>query len=89
MYFTADDEAVASKARVSKEMRERLGVFQNPLDAYMARVRPSVSSGVAWLRYGMVYGLDVKSAVHVSVFPEGRLHPVPHSGRSGRQLAPV
>jgi hypothetical protein len=89
MYFTADDEADASKARVSKEMRERLGVFHNPLDAYMGRVRPSVSSGAAWLRHGMVYGLDVKSAVHVPVFPEGRLHPVPHPGRSGRQLASV
>ncbi|KAH9179183.1 Sec1 family-domain-containing protein [Lactarius sanguifluus] len=37
MYFTADDEADASKAQVSKEMRERLGIYQNPLDAYMGR----------------------------------------------------
>ena len=38
MYFTADDEADASKAQVSKEMRERLGIYQNPLDEHMARV---------------------------------------------------
>jgi hypothetical protein len=37
MYFTADDEADASKAQVSKEMRERLGIYQNPLDAHIAR----------------------------------------------------
>ncbi|KAF8272169.1 Sec1-like protein [Lactarius quietus] len=37
LYFTADDEAVASKAQVSKEMRERLGIYQNPLDAHIAR----------------------------------------------------
>ncbi|KAI0252341.1 Sec1-like protein [Lactifluus subvellereus] len=37
MYFTADDEADASKAQVSKEMRERLGIYQNPLDEHMAR----------------------------------------------------
>ncbi|KAH9080598.1 Sec1 family-domain-containing protein [Lactarius deliciosus] len=37
MYFTADDEADASKAQVSKEMRERLGIYQNPLDAHMGR----------------------------------------------------
>ena len=43
MHFTADDELDVSKAQVSKEMRERLGIFQNPLDAYMARVRRSVS----------------------------------------------
>jgi hypothetical protein len=38
MYFTADDEADASKAQVSKGMRERLGIYQNPLDEHMARV---------------------------------------------------
>jgi hypothetical protein len=32
VYYTADDEADASKAHVSKEMRERLGIYQNPLD---------------------------------------------------------
>jgi len=37
MYFTADDEADASKAQVSKEMRERLGIYQNPLDEHLAR----------------------------------------------------
>ncbi|KAH9042182.1 Sec1 family-domain-containing protein [Lactarius pseudohatsudake] len=37
MYFTADDEADASKAQVSKEMRERLGIYQNPLDAHVGR----------------------------------------------------
>ncbi|KAI0252178.1 endoplasmic reticulum vesicle transporter-domain-containing protein [Lactifluus subvellereus] len=36
MYFTADDEADASQAQVSKEMRERL---ENLLDEHMARVR--------------------------------------------------
>ncbi|KAI0252398.1 endoplasmic reticulum vesicle transporter-domain-containing protein [Lactifluus subvellereus] len=36
-YFTADDEADVSKAQVSKEMRERLGIDQNPLDEHMAR----------------------------------------------------
>ena len=39
LYFTADDEADESKAQVSKEMRERLGIYQHPLDDYMARVR--------------------------------------------------
>ncbi|KAI0304470.1 Sec1 family-domain-containing protein [Multifurca ochricompacta] len=37
LYFTADDEADASKAQVSKEMRERLGIYENPLDAHMVR----------------------------------------------------
>ncbi|KAI9465550.1 Sec1-like protein [Lactarius psammicola] len=37
MYFTADDEADESKAQVSKEMRERLGIYQNPLDAHIGR----------------------------------------------------
>ncbi|KAI0004570.1 Sec1-like protein [Russula compacta] len=31
MYFTADDEADEFKAQVSKEMRERLGIYQHPL----------------------------------------------------------
>jgi hypothetical protein len=39
MYFTADDEADETKAQVSREMRERLGIYQHPLDDYMARVR--------------------------------------------------
>lgn len=37
MYFAADDEADESKAQVSKEMRERMGIYQNPLDDHMAR----------------------------------------------------
>ncbi|KAF8501044.1 Sec1 family-domain-containing protein [Russula emetica] len=37
LYFTADDEADESKAQVSREMRERLGIYQHPLDDYMAR----------------------------------------------------
>lgn len=37
MYFTADDEADESNAQVSKEMRERLGIYRNPLDEHMAR----------------------------------------------------
>jgi len=37
IYFTADDEADESKALVSKEMRERLGIYRNPLDEHMAR----------------------------------------------------
>jgi endoplasmic reticulum-Golgi intermediate compartment protein 3 len=43
MYFTADDEADESKAQVSREMRERLGIYQHPLDDYMARVRGFVT----------------------------------------------
>jgi hypothetical protein len=39
MYFAADDEADESKAQVSKEMRERMGIYQNPLDDHIARVR--------------------------------------------------
>jgi len=39
VYFTADDEADESKAQVSREMRERLGIYQHPLDNHMARVR--------------------------------------------------
>ena len=39
MYFTADDEADEFKAQVSREMRERLGIYQNPLDGNTARVR--------------------------------------------------
>ena len=38
LYFTADDEADESKAQVSKEMRERLGIYHNPLDEHEARV---------------------------------------------------
>ncbi|KAH9980329.1 Sec1-like protein [Lactifluus volemus] len=37
LYFTADDEADESKAQVSKEMRERLGIYHNPLDEHVAR----------------------------------------------------
>jgi hypothetical protein len=37
MYFTADDEADESKAQVSREMRERLGIYQNPLDGNTGR----------------------------------------------------
>ncbi|KAI0300336.1 endoplasmic reticulum-derived transport vesicle ERV46 [Russula brevipes] len=37
MYFAADDEADESKAQVSKEMRERMGIYQNPLDDHIAR----------------------------------------------------
>ncbi|KAH9997946.1 Sec1-like protein [Russula vinacea] len=37
MYFTADDEADEFKAQVSREMRERLGIYQNPLDGNTAR----------------------------------------------------
>ncbi|KAI0245129.1 endoplasmic reticulum-derived transport vesicle ERV46 [Lactifluus subvellereus] len=38
MYLTVDDEADASKAQVSnlKDMRERLGIYQNSLDEHMA-----------------------------------------------------
>lgn len=43
LYFTADDEADESKAQVSREMRERLGIYQHPLDNYVARVRVSFS----------------------------------------------
>ena len=39
LYFTADDEADELKAQVSREMRERLGIYQHPLDDYTARVR--------------------------------------------------
>ena len=39
LYFTADDEADESKAQVSREMRERLGIYQHPLDDYTGRVR--------------------------------------------------
>jgi hypothetical protein len=42
MYFTADDEADESKAQVSREMRERLGIYQHPLDDYMGRVRSTL-----------------------------------------------
>ena len=39
VYYNADDEADASKAQASKEMREHLSIYQNPLDELMARVR--------------------------------------------------
>jgi hypothetical protein len=39
LYFTADHEADESKAQVSREMCERLGIYQNPLDGNTARVR--------------------------------------------------
>ena len=38
VYYTADDEADASKAQASKEMRERLGIYQNPLHEQWTRV---------------------------------------------------
>ena len=39
MYFIVDDEANASRAQVNKEMREYLGIYQNPLDEHVVRVR--------------------------------------------------
>ena len=46
MYFTVDDEANASRAQVNKEMREYLGIYQNPLDEHVVRVRrlPKIES---------------------------------------------
>ena len=38
MYFTADDEANASKAQIRNEMQERLGIYHSHLDEHMARV---------------------------------------------------
>ena len=93
MYFTADDEADEFKAQVSREMRERLGIYQNPLDGNTARVRsifvcvyvcPSVAEAERERRF-----VDVESAVHVPLLPQGRIDAIPHSGRSPRQLAPI
>jgi hypothetical protein len=91
MYFTADDEADESNAQVSKEMRERLGIYQHPLDDHLARVRPLFSPiHIEFCRRApRRVPIDVKSAIPVPLLPQGRVDAVPHSGRSGRQLAPV
>ena len=93
MYFTADDEADEFKAQVSREMRERLGIYQNPLDGNTARVRSifvcvyvclSVAEAERERRF-----VDVEGAVHVPLLPQGRIDAIPHSGWSPRQLAPI
>jgi hypothetical protein len=98
MYFAADDEADESKAQVSKEMRERMGIYQNPLDDQIARVRglfcsPQKSNFFLslWvlLIKQRVRKLDVKSPIHVPLFPQGRVDAIPHPGRPSRQLASI
>ncbi|TFY83867.1 hypothetical protein EWM64_g143 [Hericium alpestre] len=39
--FSADDEYDINKAKVSKEMKERMGIVNNPLDGHMARTSKS------------------------------------------------
>ena len=49
MYFTADDEADEFKAQVSKEMRERLGIYQHPLYEHTEKVRLLCSSFLSFV----------------------------------------
>ena len=86
MYFTADDEADASKAQVSKEMRERLGIYQNPLDEHMARV-----GRLHFEHSGGLGGadIDIEIAIHVSLLPQDRIDTIPYPRWPDRQLAPV
>jgi hypothetical protein len=73
-------------------MRERLGIYQNPLDNHIAKVCVDLFIFGRPFRFGIAMAetnLDIKSAVHVPVLPQGRIHPVPHSGWSAHQLAPV
>ena len=83
LYFTADDEADESKAQVSREMRERLGIYQHPLDNYMGRVRVTFTSRVLFTRRPSEARsfIDLKSTIHVPLLPQGRIDPIPYSGR--------
>jgi len=38
LYFMTDDEYNPAKSRLGKEMRKRIGIEDNPLDAYEAKV---------------------------------------------------
>ena len=80
VYFTADDEADESKAQVSREMRERLGIYQHPLDDHMARVRVRSLPSLRHKGRRHVH-IDVKSTIHVPLLPQGRIDPIPYSGR--------
>ena len=73
LYFTADDEVDESKAQNSREMRERLGIYQNPLDGNEARVRRSFFALSLSQRGRGVSVVDVKCAIHVPLLPQGRI----------------
>jgi hypothetical protein len=85
LYFTADDEADESKAQVSKEMRERLGIYRNPLDEHTARVRPRFESAMRPQRMR----IDVTSAIHVPVLHQGCIDAIQYPRWPNCQFAPV
>jgi hypothetical protein len=89
LYFTADDEADESKAQVSKEMRERLGIYQNPLDGETARVRRLVFLIFKSDTRPKRIGIDITSAIHVPVLYQGCIDTVPYPKGTSRQLPPV
>lgn len=75
--FMADDEYNPSKAKIGKEMKERMGIVGNPLDGVEAKVRQ-----VCRLLDPFTYmTTDEQGGVYVSVFPQGRIYTIPHAGR--------
>lgn len=39
IYFMADDEYNPTKSKIGKDMRKRMGIEENPMDGYEAKVR--------------------------------------------------
>jgi hypothetical protein len=77
---TGDDEYDIYKAQIGQNMRQRLGIGQNPLDGARARVRSCLS-----FRYVIVSNstrpADGEITIHVPILPESRVHTVPDIGR--------
>jgi len=76
-FFMADDEYNANKAKIGKEMKQRMGIAENPLDGVEVKVR----SLYGVLRAFAYVTIDEQTGIHVSVFPQGRIYTIPHAGR--------
>lgn len=73
----ADDEYNPNKAKIGKEMKQRMGIAENPLDGVEVKVRQMYRI----LRAFAYATIDEQGGIHVSVFPQGRIYTVPHAGR--------
>jgi len=75
-FFMADDEYNPGKAKIGKEMKQRMGIAENPLDGVEAKVNQVCR--VLNLFTHMI--TDDKGGIHVSVFPQTRINTIPHAG---------
>jgi hypothetical protein len=76
--LVGDDEYDIYKAKAGNAMRERLGIAKNPLDGARARVR---SRNFCCSAFSDMPPPDVQVAIYVPVLPQGRIHPIPDTGR--------